>query len=210
MIDEGRRNIEINELKALIQLLDDPDESIYRIIMDKIIDFGPEAIPYLEEAWESDPAEITAYRLEDIIHKLHFKDLLIQFENWVKYGSDNLLLGTILLSRFQYPELSEDEIIREMGEISQDIWLELNDNLNALEKIRVFNQVFFHKHGFTGNKANFHSPDNSFLKKVFETRKGNPITLLSSEEGLTFRSSELTCPSILLWGIWKTSRCFSI
>lgn len=171
------QNNKYNELNALIRLLDDPDEKVYYLIKKRILSYGTDAIAFLEGAWENENSEIAQYRIEDIIHILYFDSLKIQFEDWVKYGSDNLLLGALLVSRYQYPDLKEEDIIREMGKISQDIWLELNENLNALEKIRAFNQIFFHKHNFTGNKANYHSPENSFIKQVIETRKGNPISL---------------------------------
>ena len=37
---------------------------------------------------------------------------------------------------------------------------------------------FFHRtHGFAGNVANYYDPDNSYLHRVLETRRGIPITL---------------------------------
>ena len=39
------------------------------------------------------------------------------------------------------------------------------------------NIVLFGLFGFRGNTANFHSPQNSFINSVLETRKGNPLSL---------------------------------
>ena len=36
-----------SELKALVSLLDEPDESIYIDIRNKILDFGPDVLPVL-------------------------------------------------------------------------------------------------------------------------------------------------------------------
>jgi regulator of sirC expression with transglutaminase-like and TPR domain len=39
------------------------------------------------------------------------------------------------------------------------------------------NHVFFAIHKFNRNSGNFYSPRNSFINQVFETKKGNPISL---------------------------------
>ncbi len=45
------------------------------------------------------------------------------------------------------------------------------------EQVLVFNKVLFETHGFTGNTANFHAPQNSFINTVLESKKGNPLLL---------------------------------
>jgi len=40
------------EIEALISLVDDEDESIYFQIRDKLLSYGVDAVPYLEEAWD--------------------------------------------------------------------------------------------------------------------------------------------------------------
>ncbi|MGY8927076.1 MAG: transglutaminase-like domain-containing protein, partial [Flavobacteriales bacterium] len=61
--------------------------------------------------------------------------------------------------------------------IRKDIWLEINDQQTAYEKVRVFNKVFYGKHRFTGNSKDYHSPENSYLYKVLDMHKGNPLSL---------------------------------
>jgi len=43
--------------------------------------------------------------------------------------------------------------------------------------VRLFNKVFFGKHGFSGNSKDFHSPNNSFINSALETHKGTPLSL---------------------------------
>ena len=43
-----------NEIKALVHLLEDPDEFIFDQVKDKLMQLGPNVIPYLEKAWEKD------------------------------------------------------------------------------------------------------------------------------------------------------------
>ena len=63
--------IENKEIIALFHLMDDPDEGVYKSVSDKIISFGKEIIPNLENLWENTLQEDTQERIEQIIHKLH-------------------------------------------------------------------------------------------------------------------------------------------
>jgi regulator of sirC expression with transglutaminase-like and TPR domain len=87
------------------------------------------------------------------------------------------LKGFLLVSRYNYPDLDEEEIVKKVGKIIQDVWLEINSDLTGLEKVRVINHVFFDVHQFRGNKKNFYSPDNFFINNVLENKKGNPLSL---------------------------------
>ncbi len=43
--------------------------------------------------------------------------------------------------------------------------------------VRCLRDTLFVRHGFTGNKSDYYSPENSFLHRVIETRRGIPISL---------------------------------
>ena len=42
-----------NELVALFRLIDDPDEDVYHVVSNKIMDYGKRVIPNLENLWEN-------------------------------------------------------------------------------------------------------------------------------------------------------------
>jgi hypothetical protein len=88
-----------------------------------------------------------------------------------------LLSGILLVSRYQYPDLDEDKIKKQIQTLIQDVWLEINDELTALEKVKIINHVLFDIHQFSGNITNYHAPQNSFINTVLETRKGNPVSI---------------------------------
>jgi len=165
------------EIQALISLLDDPDTDIYQEIKTKIISYGDNIIPHLEYAWETSLDHLLQQRVEEIIHHLQFsviKDALI---NWKINNSKNLLEGAIIAAKYQYPDLDPNTITDYISKLTQDVWLDLNDNLTALEKVKVLNHIIFEVHGFNGNVKNINSPQNSYINNVIESKKGNPITL---------------------------------
>jgi len=61
--------------------------------------------------------------------------------------------------------------------IRNDVWIEINSNLTALEKVKILNYIIFDLHKFSRNNTDFYSPQNSYINQVFETKKGNPISL---------------------------------
>lgn len=164
------------ELQALISLLDDPDAKIFDEIRGKLISFGDDVIPHLESAWENSFDHLLQNRIEDIIHHLQFDTIKRELANWSASEKD-LIDGAIIIAKYQYPDLEEEKLRDYIKQVTQDVWLELNDNLTALEKVKVLNRIIFDVHGFYGNTKNINSPKNSYINNVIETKKGNPITL---------------------------------
>jgi len=168
---------EYKELSALIRLLDDPDSTVFDKIRDKIYSYGSQAIPVLEDAWENSFDNTIQQRIENIIHSLQMDDLYRELHTWTHTGASDLLKGHLLISRHQYPDLDEAKIREQVNQIKQDVWLEINNNLTSLEKIKVLNHIMYDVHGFTSNKANIHSPQNSYINTLLESKKGNPLSL---------------------------------
>ncbi|HEY1039796.1 MAG TPA: transglutaminase-like domain-containing protein [Bacteroidia bacterium] len=165
------------EISALITLLDDPDEGIYTHVKDKFISFGTKVIPHLELAWEGSFDMIIQKRIEEIIHTIQYETVSKEIVSWAKKEQDNLLKGILLIARYQYPDLDEEKLIKQVNQIKQDVWLEINDELTALEKVKIINHILFDVHQFSGNIANYHAPQNSFFNAVLESKKGNPVSL---------------------------------
>ena len=174
-----KRKSEMNlkEVIALITLLDDPDEVIYSQVKDRFVILGPPAIPHLETAWENSFDAIMQKRIEIIIHTIQFEILQKALKKWALEEQEDLLKGILILSRYQYPDLDETKIRKDLDQIKQDVWLELNDDLTAIEKVKVLNHILFEVHQFSGNITNYHAPQNSFINNVLESKKGNPLML---------------------------------
>lgn len=168
---------DIQKLDALISLMDDPDEKVFTQIREELYNFGISAVSRLEKAWENSFDPLVQDRLEDVIHNLQYKNLFTELRNWYLTGGEDLLQGFILISKSRYPDLNEAEITHQIGQLTQDVWLELNKDLTALAKIRVLNHILFDVHGFDGNLEKIGSPSNNYINTVLETRKGNPLSL---------------------------------
>jgi regulator of sirC expression with transglutaminase-like and TPR domain len=166
-----------NQLRAMILLLEDPDEAIFSEIKERLLSLGAPVIPALENVWESTFNHNLQRRIEDIIQVIQFSHVKEELRLWADTGGIDLLQGTLLIARYQYPDLDEEDIRRQIELIKKDIWLELNPNLTAFEKIRVLNHILFDVYNFTGNTANYHAPQNSYINNVIESKRGNPLLL---------------------------------
>lgn len=165
------------EIKAMISLLDDNDEEVFSHIEEKLVSLGKDIIPILEDAWSSAFDPVMQTRIAHVVHKIQFDALLEDLKLWIHTGDEDLLAGALLVARYQYPDLDHEKIATFIAQLKRDVWLELNENLTALEQVNVINHIFFNKYGFSGNTANYHAPQNSYLNCVIESRKGNPLAL---------------------------------
>lgn len=163
---------------ALINLIDDPDESIYEHVHDRLLSYGAEAIPYLENSWEDqDFGLLFQNRIESLIHEIQFEETKRKLNKWKESSSKDLLTGAIIVAQYQYPGLDEALLKAQIEEIQKSVWLEINNKQTALEIVRIINKVFFGMYHFQGNAKTFHSPLNSYINTVLETKKGNPLSL---------------------------------
>lgn len=170
--------LSIQSVQALIQLIDDPDDHVYEHVHDQLKSFGSEAIPYLEESWEyMTYGMLFQNRVENLIHEIQVETIQEMLKNWICSEEKDLLEGALIVAKCQYPGLDEDKVKAEIDRIKKAIWIEMNPNQTSFEKIRTFNHVFFGVNRFEGDSTNYHSPLNSLINSVLETRNGNPLTL---------------------------------
>lgn len=165
------------EIHALITLLDDTDEEVVRHVTEKLRTIGTEAVPILEDRWQEEDSKLLQQRIEALLHDIQYGSTINELEDWARTGGEDLFEGAFLIAKYRYPDLNKQDISNQIDQIKLDAWLELKYDLSSLEKVRIINHVFYSVHGFSGNTENYHLPDNSFLNRVLETKKGNPISM---------------------------------
>ena len=164
------------ELSALFTLLDDPDEEVFGAVSEKIIDYGKNIIPSLEHLWETIPDENVQHRIELLIHRLHYRDLSEDFRQWNVSGHHDLMLGALLVSKFQYPDLATAPVLQEIEKIRRNIWLELNNYLTPLEQINIVTSILYSYYGLKGGEINPQEPNEFLIHKTLEAKRGNQLS----------------------------------
>lgn len=165
------------ELKALVSLLDDEDTEVSNHVEEKIMSLGTAVIPFLESEWEQAFNPEVQRKLEDMIHVLQFEQLKERLNVWKDAPANDLLEGLWLVATYQYPDLEYSKLTKDVEQLYYDVWTEHNPDLSPFDQVKQLNSAIFGKLKFSANTKNFHSPANSMINMVLESRKGNPISL---------------------------------
>lgn len=165
------------EIHSLIYLLDDQDEEVIKNVQQRIISFGKEVIPFLQDSILHDQNALRIERLGYVINQIEEFDLVRELKEWKQLHHNDLLKGMAIIDRLGNPNSNYHEINQRIEAIKLDAWLELNDELTSFEKIKVLNHILFQTHELSGTNENYHAPKNSFLSNVLKQKHGNPISL---------------------------------
>jgi regulator of sirC expression with transglutaminase-like and TPR domain len=168
---------EESKIKALISLLDDEDREVTAQVKNEIMSIGESIIPFLEEEWGMNFNPLVQKRIENIIHELHFLTLKQKLRHWKDAGAADLIEGMCLLASYQYPDLEFQKVKATLDQIYFEVWPNMKENLAPTDQIKILNDAIFNQLKFGANTKNFHSPSNSMINAVLESKKGNPLSL---------------------------------
>lgn len=165
------------EIAALVTLLDDPDSSVHIPVIERLIEHGEPAVKALEYTWEVSANISLQERIENVILLIQRGVIRKELKDWSDCRGDQLIYGAYLIAKSQYPDLRFSEIEDRIGELRSQIWLEMNDKLTAMEKVRLVNHFLFTEHKFNRSIRGVLSPQLFLVNHVLDTRKGLPVSL---------------------------------
>lgn len=165
------------EIKALLTLIDDPDDEVFDTVAEKLLNYGREIIPKLEQLWEVTADENVQERIEFLIHRVHFQDLQQEFFEWSHAKNPELLRGAILVAKYHFPDLNVPTILTQFDQIRRNIWLELNNYLTPLEQVNVFNSILYNYYKLQGHELTERDPKFFFINQVLESKQGNAYSI---------------------------------
>jgi regulator of sirC expression with transglutaminase-like and TPR domain len=168
---------ENNEIKALLHLVDDPDNEVFETVARQLLTYGKEIIPNLEHLWENTMDEQVQYRIEHLIHRALFTDLQREFADWGREPAPGLFKGALLLAKYRYPELNTTAIMKQLDQMRRNIWLELNYYLTPLEQINVFNSILYNYYKLQGHEITERDPNFFFINHTLESKQGNAFSI---------------------------------
>ncbi len=166
-----------SEIKALISLLDETDEKLSKQIIDKIISSGTSAIPFLFDAWENNLSDIVQERIYFLIDKIQYNEIKINLNNWNSNTSKSILDAWVIITKYQFPALNVQSITDYINRLKYDVWVELNENQTALEKIKILNHVFFQIHNLKIENDYILIPESYLINHIIAYSKGSPTAI---------------------------------
>ena len=166
-----------SRLKALVNLLDDPDHLVFNTVKNELLKTKTDIIPILEEKWEQSYDELFQERIGNLIQDVQFKETRSLLKKWIDSESNDLLEGFLIIDRFQYPDINRAVILQKIEKINKTVWLELNNSLTMLEKATILNHFLYSVHSFSVNHAHPKSPQNCYINQILQTKRGNPVSI---------------------------------
>lgn len=170
-------NENIRELEALVSLLDEPNEDMFMQIRHKVLTYKGEAIPILEEAWTNNLGDNETNRIEELIEEIRVNKLFANLDEWVSRGSVSLFKGYMILMDYLKPDIDKEKYFGAFDRLVKEVWLEINDELTALEKVKVINHVVYMAHHYSNDDIIPPTPSDFFVDMLLDKHKGNSITL---------------------------------
>jgi regulator of sirC expression with transglutaminase-like and TPR domain len=160
-------------LYALISMIDEPDETVYSSVKDQLLKYHEYAMPVLEEAWMAATDLLVVERIEELIEEVNYRFVYNGMVNWLNTRSADLQAVMLLINKLGVSDFKKSDYEKNLEQLFKDAWLEMNENLTALEKIKVLNHIFFSVHKFNAESESNDAVQHFFLSNLMDTKEGN-------------------------------------
>lgn len=165
-------------LENIVNLLDDPDIEVYKLVAADIMSQGVKVIPILEKVWYQTANKTVQCRIEDILDEMQEKEAKQGFAEWIRNGAVDILEGAYWIAKFQYPSLKISQLIKMVEDIKMNIWLNLNGSPNPFRRLSLINQALYKVYGFSIKKEKEAlNPNLCYINYLLENKAGNAVSI---------------------------------
>lgn len=165
----------LNELKALVSLLDDPDNTVQVMVQGRLKELGRRALPFLQEAQTEADSEMQR-RISQVMQDLHFTEIEQHWKSIMRMPNAELEHGAFLLALHRFPNLSIRAYQAKLDSMAERIRPKV-EAATGVGKAFVLSTYVCNDLGFRGNNEFYSDPNNSYINCVIDSRRGIPVTL---------------------------------
>ena len=170
---------DIPDFQYLVELLDDEDSVVSESVRRRLSEFGQTSVRALMAvaARESNPRRREAVEtvIESINTELKLNALRSLFDN--SGSCVSLFESAYIISSLIDPSVAREPFEERFFRCSSEYMAESSDQRTAVENIRIFNHIFFHRLSFSLYDVDVRLPEYALLNEVIRTRKGNPFAV---------------------------------
>ena len=172
-----QRELTERDIWGLVRLLADEDVATSRLARNRLKRLGPRAFPFLAAAAQR-PEPVLRGRARLLLDEMRFSDLCARMAAWASQPDDEASLedGAFLVARFGYPDLDEGPYRAFLNRLAQEAGQRLAGYAEMDNILDLFGHYLFVEAGFRPGEP-FDDPDNCYLNRVLERRRGLPIAL---------------------------------
>lgn len=166
------------ELFALYSLLDDPQATVVKAVRDRILALGEDAVSGLRELTKVH-GNLHQDAVRELVNEIRRSTALRRLGRELDGPEEPIDLeeGAFIISKYGFPEINTAVYQRRLDDMAADIRVLAGGRAAPLDIFMKLRSYLFSDLGFIGNREDYYNPNNSYLNKVIDYRKGIPITL---------------------------------
>jgi regulator of sirC expression with transglutaminase-like and TPR domain len=163
-------------VSTLIELLDDPSPTVWGEVRRELERHGRGAVAALERAArQSSPHARGRARL--VLLSLDRQRVMRRLAGFALRADIDLERGLWLISRLENPGLDVRPYLLALDAMAAEVTRRIESRPPTLERALVLASYLGQELGFHGDAADYHHPDNIYLHRAIERRRGMPLTL---------------------------------
>lgn len=166
-----------DELKFIVELMDDPDQAVCRSIDRRISEIGPECIGELQKILRQEKEKGRIRILNGNIFRYNSEFCLKELESLKRRGGMSLCEVACVIATLTAPGLTHEEFYSTMTPLISEVMLEVSEQKTAMENVNLLNHIFYHRFNFSPCDPFMSVEENALLWNVIQSRKGNPIAV---------------------------------
>lgn len=168
------------EIESLIYLLDDPDPEVQIGVKKRFKELGENAVPLLDQFRSESVKDSEKETINNIIYNITAGTVIEEFADIVEPGIQNrkqLERALLTLCKFGNPTLRVRKYRKKLDDLAAQISSDIAYTPSVNEKMQIMLQYVFRDLRFRGDSTDYHNPENAYLDRVIDRRKGLPIML---------------------------------
>ncbi|AXI99531.1 Regulator of sirC expression [Cyclonatronum proteinivorum] len=168
------------EIKALIQLFDDPAPEIRDTVTKRLVQMGEAVVPQLDRFMADTKDEALKKEAEAVIRSVTFDSLQEEVAELAAQGvhtMEELEDAVFLFSRFKNPTLRIRPYRELLDALAQEASVPLRRADTAESRMLAFTHFIFEQNGYKGCSSKFLHPEHSYMHEVLRKRQGIPLSL---------------------------------
>lgn len=161
---------------TLVGLLEDPSPSVWNPVRRELERLGRAALPKLRRA-ANHPLPLVRSRARALLFARGRRQVLRRLTCFAARPEIDLERGLFLLARLERPELDLRPFLMQLDAYAAEVLRRIEDTPPTLERSLALVDFLAREQGFTGDREDYHHPDNVHLHRVLEKRRGMPLSL---------------------------------
>jgi regulator of sirC expression with transglutaminase-like and TPR domain len=168
------------EIESLIYLLEDPDPEVQLGVKKRFEELGEHAVPLLDQFRSESIHDSEIKTINEIIYNITIGSLMEDYAGLIDMGIHDLRAlekAVLMLSRLGNPTMRVEEYTKKLDILARQIGSDIAYTPSLQEKMQILLQFVFRELRFRGDSKDYHNPENAFIDRVIDRRKGLPIML---------------------------------